>query len=125
MCSLMVGFGWNSIRTIFLLWVSFNRLLCNFELQGKRMNGTVSKVRRTCWRIQLALFIAYSLYINLTLVVNISRGTDAIDLLVFVTHFTRAMFSAKFNSWAYQIYIVHFLDQSVLYAFSQSSPGEP
>ena len=89
------------------------------------MNGTVSKLRRTCWRIQLALAIAYALYINFTLFMNISRGMDSIDHLVLGTHFIRAMLSSKFSYWAYKMYVVHFSDQSMLYAFSQSSPGEP
>ena len=110
---------------IFTIMGSLSWLPCTFELQGKRMNGTMSKVRRTFWRIQLALSIVYALYINLTLAINISRGTDTIDHLLLGTHFTRSMFSAKFSYWAYQMYIVYFPDQSMLYAFAQSSPGEP
>ena len=110
-------------RHIFTIMGSFNWLPCTFELQGKRMNGE-SKVRRTFWKIQLALSIAYALYINLTLFINISRGIDAIDHLLLGTHFTRAMFSAKFSYWAYEMYIVHFPDQAMLYAFAQSSQGE-
>ena len=79
---------------------SFNWLPCVFELQGKRMNGTVSKVRRICWKIQLALSIAYAMYINLTLAINVSSGTDTVDHLVLGTHITRAMFLAKFSYWA-------------------------
>ena len=89
------------------------------------MNGTLSKARRTCWRIQLALSIAYALYINLTLAINVSRGIDTVDHLVLGTHVTRAMFLAKFSYWAYQMFVVHFPDQAMLYQFAQSSPGEP
>ena len=100
---------------------SFNWLPCAFELEGKRMNGSVSKLRWTCWKLQLGLSILYALYINLTLVINVSRGIDTMDHLLLGMHLTRAMFSATFSYWAYQMFIVHFSGLAMLYEWAQSS----
>ena len=95
-----------------------------FELEGKRRNGSVSKLRWICWKIQLALSVLYALYINATLIVNVSSGLDAIEKLDLGTHLTRAMLSANFSYWAYQIFVAYFSDQAMLYLFAQSNPGD-
>ena len=88
------------------------------------MNGNVSKLRSVCWKIQLALSIVYSLYINLTLVINVYRGLDKMDKFDLGTHLTRAMVSANWSYWAYQIFVACFADQAMLYEFAQSNQGE-
>ena len=67
------------------------------------------------------LSILYAFYINLTLVMNVSHGIDSTDHLLLGTHLTRAMFSATFSYWSYQMFIVHFSDLAMLYEWAQSS----
>ena len=110
-------------RRCLALMGRLNVLPCAFEVEGKQMNGRVSKLRWICWKIQLALSILYSLYINATLIVNLSRGLDTIEKLDLGTHLTRAMLSANFSYWAYQIFVAYFSDQAMLYTFAHLNPG--
>ena len=100
---------------------TFNWIPCTFQLQGRRMNRNVSKLRLTCFKTQIALSVLYALHINFTLVVNISHEMETVDHLLLGTHLTRAMFSLNFTYWSYQMFIVHFWDQAMLYEFAQSS----
>ena len=111
-------------RRCLALMGRLNVLPYPFELEGKRRNGSVSKLRWICWKIQLALSVLYALYINATLIVNVSSGLDAIEKLDLGTHLTRAMLSANFSYWAYQIFVAYFSDQAMLYLFAQSNPGD-
>ena len=70
------------------------------------------------------LSIVYSLYINLTLVINIYLGPDKIDKFDLGTHLTRAMVSTNWSYWAYQIFVACFLDPAMRYEFAQSNQGE-
>ena len=79
-------------RLVPTIMSTFNWIPCTFQLQGTRMNRSVSKLRFTCFKLQLALSVLYVLYINLTLVVNISNGIGSVDHLLLGTHLTRAMF---------------------------------
>ena len=78
---------------------TFNWIPCTFQLQRTRMNRSVSKLRLTCFKLQLALSVLYALYINLTLVVNISHGIDTVDHLFLGTHLTRAIFSLNYFTY--------------------------
>ena len=111
-------------RRFLTLMGRLNVLPCAFEVEGKRMNRKVSRLRSISWKIQLLLSILYSLYINATLILNISRGIETIEKLDVGTHLTRAMLSANFSYWAYQIFVAYFSDQAMLYAFAQSNPGD-
>ena len=111
-------------RRCLMLMGCLNVLPCAFEIQGTRMNGTVSWLRSVCWKTQFALSILYTVYINLTLVINLSRGLDGIDKFDLGTHLTRAMISANWSYWAYQVFVACWTDQAMLYEFAQSNPGE-
>ena len=87
------------------------------------MTGKVSRLRKVIWTIQLWLAILYAVFINLTLVINAIRGLESADKLNLGTHLTRAMFSANFSYWAYQIFALNFADEAVLYNFVQTNPG--
>ena len=66
----------------------------------------------------------YSLYINLTLVIDIYLGLDKIDKFGLGAHLTRAMVSTNWSYWAYQMFVAYFADQAMLYEFAQSNQGE-
>lgn len=106
-------------RRFLTLMGRLNVLPCAFELQGKRIRGRVSRLRFICWKIQLALSILYALYINMTLVVNATPGLDGVDKFDLGTHLTRAMVSASWSYWAYQVFVACFADQGMLYEFAQ------
>ena len=126
--SFRASFSFNRIelnRCILTLMGKLNFIPVALELQGKRMNRTVTKLRQLCWKTHLALSILYSLYINLTLVLNVWRRLDTIEYVHLGTHLARAILSAQFSYWAYQLFIVHSWDEAMLYEFAQSSAGEP
>ena len=66
----------------------------------------------------------YSLYINLTLLINIDLGLDKVDKFDLGTHLTRAMVSTNWSYWAYRIFVSCFADQVMLYEFAQSNQDE-
>ena len=111
-------------RRILTAMGALSVLPCSFELHGKRMNRRISWLRSTCWNCQLLLSFLYALYINVRLVISVTRRLDTIEHHQLGIHLTRAMLSANFSYWAYQIFVVYLDEQIILYDFAQSNPGE-
>ena len=103
---------------------SLNMLPCTFVLNGSQVTVNVSALRSTIWNVQLVLAILYTLYINLTLVFNVSGGLDTVDKSNLGTHLARAMCSANFSYWAYQIFFANFPDYVMMFKFTQSNQGK-
>ena len=112
-------------QKILTVMAAMNILPCNFQLNGKQLNGRVSLLRSTCWKCQLSLSVLYALYINFGLILTVSHGLEKIEPHQLGTYLTRAMLSATFSFWAYQIFETHHDEYATLYNFAQSSPGKP
>ena len=58
------------------------------------------------------------------LIITVSGGLETIEHHQLGIHLTRAMLSATFSFWAYQMFVVYPDECAVLYKFAQSSPGK-
>ena len=97
-----------------------------FDSAGSHL--AISNTRRfhgLTFRVQLALFTLYALYIQFTLVEHtINHGIDSNRYHIFGMHLTRSMFGITFSYWGYKFFVEHGDGHKLLYNFVQLGPGK-
>ena len=111
-------------RRVLCLMSSLGVIPCEFEEDGRIISGNISKARFTFWKILLFISILYSLYINITLILSVLIASDSEGHQSLGIHINRALLSAAFSFWAYELFVVNREGLILLYNFAQTNAGE-
>ena len=97
---------------------------CTFEQGKKWISDEISAARFTVWKVLLLASLLYSLSINTTLILAFLVASQYDGHISLGIHIARALLSATFTFWAYELFLADRPGMILLYNFVQTNPGE-